>query len=240
MKNIYTMKMTTLITLLFLTFYCSAQDFLDGNFTFSSSKISYITLADGSEVTGYIDDIDRKKGLIEKITIKDSLGKKMEFQPQDIHHMYIAPSKWDKFSKGMDKMNDFTEWDKNKQVNLAHIKEGYALFEYSEVMIKNEKKSLLLQLINPGYCNKIKVFFDPQAKESASVGIGGFSVAGGQPKSYYVKVGNEVAYKLEKKHYEDKFESLFGNCEAINKAYPEEIDWDFFSKHVYIHATKCD
>ena len=234
------MKAALCSILWLVSIVCSGQDFLDGNFTFSSSKISYLTLADGSEVKGYIDDIDRKKGLIEKIVIKDSLGKKMEFLPQDIHHMYIAPSKWDKFAKGVDKMNDFTQWDKDNKVNLAHIKEGYALFEYSEVMIKKEKKSLLLQLINPGYSNKIKVFFDPQAKESASVGIGGFSVAGGQPKSYYVKVGNEVAYKLEKKHYEEEFSSLFGDCKAIHKAFPEEIDWYDFSKHVYIHATECE
>ena len=234
------MKYFFSLVLLFVSICHNAQDFLDGNFNFSSSKISYLTLADGTEVRGYIEDIDRKKGLIKKIVIKDSLGKEMEYLPEQIHHMYIAPSKWDKFAKGLDKMNDFTQWDKDKKVNLAHIKEGYALFEYSEVMIKKEKMSLLLQLINPGYSQKIRVYFDPQARESASVGIGGFNVAGGEAKSYYVKVGNEVAFKLEKKHYEEKFESLFGKCEAIYKAFPEEIDWYDFSKHVYIHANECE
>ena len=64
----------------------------------------------------------------------------MEFQPQDIHHMYIAPSKWDKFSKGMDKMNDFTEWDKTNRLTWLTSKKVMLFFEYSEVMIKNEKK----------------------------------------------------------------------------------------------------
>ena len=102
---------TTLILGLTLSISAFSQDFLDGNFTFSKKEKSYLTLTDGSEVIGFIDDIDRKKGLIEKIVIKDSTGKKREFLPQQLHHMYIAPTKWDKFASGVDKSYDITKWE---------------------------------------------------------------------------------------------------------------------------------
>jgi len=232
--------LTALILGLAMSTAVFSQDFLEGNFTFSKKEKSYLTLTDGSEVIGFIDDIDRKKGLIEKIVIKDSTGKKREFLPQQLHHMYIAPTKWDKFAGGMDKSYDITKWDDDKSVNMAHIKQGYALFEYAEVKIKDKQLSLLLQLVNPGYAEKIKVYFDPQASETASVGIGGFTVAGGIAKSYYVKNGDAVAFKLEKKHYKEKHPALYGECEALKKAFPKNMDWEDFSRHVFTHAKECN
>ncbi|MBK7010546.1 MAG: hypothetical protein IPH36_18915 [Saprospiraceae bacterium] len=113
-------------------------------------------------------------------------------------------------------------------------------FEYAEVKIKDKQLSLLLQLVNPGYAEKIKVYFDPQASETASVGIGGFTVAGGIAKSYYVKNGDDVAFKLEKKHYKEKHPALYGECEALKKAYPKNMDWEDFSRHVFTHAKECN
>lgn len=232
--------LTALVLGLAICTSAMSQDFLDGNFTFSKKEKSYLTLTDGTEIVGFIDDIDRKKGLIEKIVIKDSTGKKREFLPQQLHHMYIAPTKWDKFAGGVDKAYDMTRWEEDKSINMGHIKEGYALFEYAEVKIKDKQLSLLLQLVNPGYAEKIKVYFDPQASETASVGIGGFTVAGGIAKSYYVKNGNEVAFKLEKKRYKDNTAALYGNCEALKKAFPKNMDWEDFSKHVFTHAKECN
>jgi hypothetical protein len=218
-----------------------AQDFLDGNHTFSSSKESYLTLKNGTELVGYIDDIDRSKGLIKEITIKDSDGNKKIYLPDSIDHMYIAPSKWDKFSTGSKKMNDFSSWDKDKKLNAAHIKEGYALFESTEVMIKNEKKVLLLQLINPAYASKIRVYFDPRAKESASMGMGGLSLSGGEAKSYYVKKGTGVAFKLEKKNYEEEEKNLYGDCSNYMSVLTKEkeLDWSDLSKHIYNYTEHC-
>ena len=69
------------ISFLIISTSLSAQDFLDGAFTFSSKKESFITLTDGKEITGFIDDIDRKKGLIEEITIIDMNKKKIKLKP---------------------------------------------------------------------------------------------------------------------------------------------------------------
>lgn len=235
------MKTVVFLFFCFTFFDVRAQDFLDGNFTFSESKESYFTLNDGIEVVGKIDKIKRKKGLIEEITIRDTNDKKIVFKPEMIHHMYIAPSKWDKFGSGMNKMYDMKEWEKDKTINQEHIKEGYALFETSEVMIKDDKMSLLLQLLNPGFAEKIRVYFDPRASETASVGIGGFTVAGGDAKSYYVKKGKEVAFKLEKKNYEKNQELLYGDCKDLKSKFKtKKLEWTDLAQHIYKYTTECN
>ncbi len=219
-----------------------SQAFLDGNFDFSTSKESYITLKDSSEVVGFIDKIERKKGLIKQITLKDAKGVKTSYSPDQIDHMYIAPSKWDKFSNGNSKMNDFSKWDKDMKLNKAHIKAGYALFESSEVIINDEKLVLLMQLLNPAYASKIRVYFDPRASESPSFGMGGLSMTGGDAKSYYVKKGDAVAFKLAKKNYKDELKNLYGDCSGYETILTEDdkLHWSDLSIHIFNYTNKCN
>lgn len=233
-------KFFTLSFLLFTSLASYAQDFLDGSFTFSSNKESYITLKDGQEIVGFIDDIDRKKGLIEEITIKDMDKKKIKLKPEDVKHMYIAPSGFDKLGKGVNVMNNMTKWDEDKSAHAAHIKDGYVFFESTEVMIKKEKMTLLMQLVNPGFARGIKVYFDPRASESASLGIGGITVAGGGAKSYYFKKGDKIAFKMEKKNYDDEFENLYGDCPDFKKEFAKEQGWSKVEKHVFFYSEKCN
>ena len=233
-------KFFTLSFLLFTSLASFAQDFLDGSFTFSSNKESYITLKDGQEIVGFIDDIDRKKGLIEEITIKDMDKKKIKLKPEDVKHMYIAPSGFDKLGKGVNVMNNMTKWDEDKSAHAAHIKDGYVFFESTEVMIKKEKRTLLMQLVNPGFARGIKVYFDPRASESASLGIGGITVAGGGAKSYYFKKGDKIAFKMEKKNYDDEFENLYGDCPDFKKEFAKEQGWSKVEKHVFFYSEKCN
>jgi hypothetical protein len=218
----------------------SAQEFLDGAFTFSSKKESYITLADGKELTGYIDDIDRKKGLIEEITIIDLNKKKIKLKPEEVKHMYIVPSGFDKLSSGLNTVYDATKWNEDKSVHAEHIKAGYVFFETTEVMVKKKKLTLLLQLLNPGFANRIKVFFDPYASETTSFGFGGIKLAGGDAKSYYFKKGDNVAFKMEKKNYDDELENLYGDCPALKKEFEKKMGWSMVEKHIFFYSEKCE
>jgi hypothetical protein len=76
--------------LIFLTDCCTscsaivpevfAQDFIPAYDRFSGKETSYIMLEDGSKVEGTLEDLDRKKGLIEEVVIKDASGKKNHAQ----------------------------------------------------------------------------------------------------------------------------------------------------------------
>lgn len=232
------MSSKTLLTLALCIFAQAmiAQTFSKPALRFSDDKISYITLKDGTEIQGYLRDLDRKKGLIEQVKFKDVDGNKYKWKPEEISHMYLPPSGWSKFANAVDFKNDAKQWTK-EGVDAQKVSNGYAYYEHSDVMIKKKKKSLLLQLINPTFCNVIKVYNDPFAKETASFGVAGVKMAGGDEKSYYIKK-DKVAYKLKKKNYKTEFAPLFESCSAVTDKY-SKIKWTEFADHVFEASENC-
>lgn len=215
------------------------QQFVDAASLFSSKKIAILNLKDGTVVKGFIHDIDRKKGLIEEVVLKDSITKKKTtYLPEVISNMYLPPSGFDQYASFTDKMYDAQKWESDN-INAAYVKEGYAFFENSEVMLKDKKLVLMVQLINPGFCTKIKVYEDPYAAETASVGFGGITVAGGDKKSYFIKKGNDVAYKLLKKNYDEEFPKLFGDCPSLLDANKKNPVWVHLAKHIMTYSKDC-
>ncbi len=209
-----------------------AQKFIGGSMTFSKKKTCYITLNNGETVEGIMQDLDRKKGNIEEITIKKTGSKKKtKYEPSDIKHMYLKPSGFDKLGKAYAFLNDARLWEGN-DLDSEKIKDGYVYFEQTEVKIKKKTMTLLMQLVNPSFEEKIRVYFDPYAKQSMSVGVGPVK-AGGLAKSYYVKKGKKAAFKLEKKNYKDEKSGLFGKCDVSK-------DWSDFQESVYKHAKDCN
>jgi hypothetical protein len=216
-----------------------AQQFVDAASLFSSNKQAILNLKDGSVVKGFIHDIDRKKGLIEEIVLKDSITKKKTtYLPEQINNMYLPPSGYDKLTRASEKIHNFQKWE-GDSLNAGYIQEGYAYFENSEVMIKDKKLVLMVQLINPGFSSKIRVYEDPYAAETTSYGIGGITLAGGDKKSYFVKKGNGVAYKLLKKKYEEEFPKLFGDCPSLVESAKKNLDWLDFAIHIVKYTNEC-
>jgi hypothetical protein len=235
MKHVLTLALSILSLGLF------AQDFLTPADAFSKKKESYITLTDGTELVGFVEDIDRKKGLIEEITIelKDT-KKERKLKPEQVKHMYLVPSGFDQFAKAYDMLDDATKWNKDQSAHAKHIKEGYVFFETTEVMIKKDKKTLLLQLLNPGFASKIKVYYDPYAGETASFGVGGITVAGGDAKSYYFKKGTEVAFRMHKKNYDEEWEHLYGDCKSMQTEFKGKMMWSKVEKHLFYYDNNCN
>lgn len=221
-------KICILVYLVFATFSTYSQNFMEGFDRFSSKKISYLTLTDGTKIEGDIEDLDRKKGNISEITIKVD-GKKKTFKPEQIKEMYLPASGLDKFSKQMEVGTNLS-----KDLNNDRISDGYAFFEYTQVDIKGKVQPLLMQLVNPGFHNKVRVYFNPFASETMSVGVGPMKV-GGLDKSYFVKVGNKPAYKITKGDYDEQSKELFKGCAAAMAALKKDSDWNKFEKIVYVH-----
>lgn len=215
-----------------------AQKFTTPADGFSHKKIAYFTLQDGTELSAFVDKVKRQKGLIAEIEVKDESGKKKTLTPEQIKHMYLPPSGFDKLATTLDKAYDAQKWNQGENINQEYIKEGYVYFEQAEVMLKKGKETLLLQLLNPAFCGSIKVFHDPYAQETTSVGIGGITMAGGDDKSYYVSKDGETAFLLKKKNYDETFELLYKDCSEFMKKY-EKFKWSDFDTHVYEYAETC-
>lgn len=201
----------------------------------SKKKISHIHLEDGSKIDGNFEAWDRKKGLIKSIEIKNEKGKKQELDLNKIKHAYFPQHKIDKHIKFQDFLTNPKNWN-SEYVDHAMVEDGYAFFEKAQAMVKKKELTVLLQLLNPGFSNKIKIYHDPFAKESVSVDIV-VNIAGGNDKSYYISKDGEVAYKLEKKNYKETFEKLFGDCPAVMEKYGEKKTWGDFAKCVFEYNT---
>jgi hypothetical protein len=214
----------------------NAQSFLTPYEGFSTKKTTYITMKDGSEIEGNFRNIKRKKGLIELVMIKVD-GKVQKIPSDDIQHMYVPASGLGKMAVSLDQAFDAQQWESD-DIEQERMKDGYAYFEFSEMIHKGKDYAVLLQLVNPGFANGIRVYHDPFAGETASAGIGGIKVAGGNEKSYYVKKGEDKAYRLKKKDYDDDFEKLFGDCEAVTSMVEDgDPRWSDFAKHAYAYLS---
>lgn len=149
--------------------------------------------------------------------------------------MYLPPSNYDKLGKATKFLNDATKWN-NEKLEQDLLKQGYVYFEYTPVKVKKKTIGMLMQLLNPSFSKAVQVYHDPYANETMSVGIGGVKVAGGNAKSYYIKhTDDEVAVRLKKKHYDDMFETLWGNCDSLKS---EKPDWSELVNDV-VKYTEC-
>jgi hypothetical protein len=233
-------KFIIAVAALCLTSTLSAQKFMPAFDRFSGKKVSYLYLVDGTEVTGTIDDLDRKKGLIEEVTIKPENGKKKSYKAEEIKSMYLVPSGWDKMGKFDDFMGDPRQW-KSIDADKDILGKGYVYFELVQVQIKKKVLPLLMQCVNPSFNSQHKVFHDPYAQESIGLGVAGFTLVGGDDKSYYIlKKGETIAVKYKKKDYEEGFDTLFGSCDAFVNKVGKNIYWMDIEKHIFEYNQICE
>lgn len=221
---------------LLLTTAMEAQQLLSPSFGFSHKKTSYVTLTDGTVITGTLKDVKRKKGLIEYINIEDGAGKKNKLSAEKIKFMYLPPTAFDNMAKASEFLSDATKWSEEK-LDQDLVNAGYVYFENTRVKIKKKELSLLMQLLNPTFCEKVRVYNDPYADETTSLGVAGINVVGGNEKSYYVQVeGSKAAFLLYKKDYKKQFTALWQKCPEMKKKYPD-MKWEDFTKNVIEYNT---
>jgi len=101
---------------------------------------------------------------------------------------------------------------------------------------KNEKKALL-QLINYGFDQKLKVYPDPNS-ESGTTSIDGMVVSGGQIRTYFVVKGDE-SFTIDKKSYKKFYDTIFGDCDTM-KVDHKSISIENMSKDILKYNQFCN
>lgn len=230
------MKKVILLLAVFLissvAFKAIAQHFTQPTSSFSQKDTSYITMKDGTTMEVNIDILKFNKGQISELKVKTPDKKKIKIKPEEIEYMYLPQSGWDKLNKFGDFITDATLWH-NDSIDNEKIAKGYVYFESAEVLFGKKTKLLLMQVLNPTFCSMVKVFNDPFAGETASVGIGNIKLVGGEAKSYYFQKDNKPAYKLVNNKYKKEFSEIWADCPALIEKYGESPKWADLEKHVY-------
>ncbi|WP_033960679.1 hypothetical protein [Psychroserpens jangbogonensis] len=206
--------------------------------SYSPNVVSTVILENGNVIKGFRDDVDRKKGQIYYVKLKDSItGKKSEFNATEIKEMYLFPGGFEKFTKTTSHIFDARQWE-NQDLQSDLIDKGFIFFKKQTVSLKNKKdeRELLMQLINAKFSSFIEVYGDPMAKKTTGLGIGGFNVAGGLAKSYYFKKGDDIFW-LEKKNLKDYYDSLFGDNADFMAKYPKKgVKWKMLGEYVFMYT----
>ena len=234
------MQKIILMTSLFLIGiqFLNAQNFIPAMDRYSHKKPAYIHLQDGTVIEGILKDVDRKKGLVKSIELQDPADHKGKIKPEQIRFMYLPPSGFEKMTVWTENATNANKWE-TSNLDKDIIEKGYVYLERTNVLLGKETHALMLQVINPTFNTSFSVYEDPNSPRTTSVGVGPLTVAGGVPKSVFIRrIGDEVAFELKKKHYRDEFERLFGDCEEVMKTYGEKPQWDEFEAHLWMY-TQC-
>ena len=209
-----------------------AQTFLPAIDRFSSKKEGYLVTAKGDTTKFLLDDLDRKKGLIVNVTGKDMNGKKFEYKAEDIQFLALAPADFSKLSAYSEGSGSILRASKTdfKSINRDLV------FFYQEYL-EDKKRTVLVQLLNPGFDNTLRVYNDPYAMETSGVAVAGVQMTGGMDKSYYVNYKGKT-FRMYKKDYDKKFKEFFGDCPELKAKYKNEA-WRDFAEHVFFYEQSC-
>lgn len=165
-------------------------------------------------------------GEVRSFSMKTKEGEKKKYKAQEVKYIKVDLGKFLSTMNAAYSPNLLEALHKDYKSD----KIDHALYERVEVKIG---KYSLLQLLNPGFDEIIKVYLDPDANKTSG-GLAGKMMAGNQDRSYFVTKG-EKAFKLKKGKYKKAFQSLFGdNEEMMQMVESKEIDVDFVDLPVHI------
>lgn len=211
----------------------SAQQFLPPIERYSGSKPGYLVLKTGERVEFTLDDLDRKRGLIVNVAGKTADGKKFSYSAEQIQELGLTPSDYAKLASISESTRSIAKMQRN-QVNESA--RNLVLF-YNE-QLDEPRREALLQLVNPGFESRIRVYNDPFAAETMGVGFAGVQVTGGMDKSFYVRA-NGKTFRLKKKDYDKAFVDLFSSCKGLMTKYGKDFAWRDFCYHVFMFDQEC-
>lgn len=107
---------------------------------------------------------------------------------------------------------------------------------WQQVKHPKKDKFLLLQLLNPGFDSKIKVYHKPNA-ESGQTSVGGVAVSGGEANAYILVKDGQTIEMSKKQYKKGGYQELFSDCEKMKK---EKPDFKAFAVDVFTYDQLCE
>lgn len=195
-----------------------------------------VALKSGEEITGkFAGGVYVNNGLT-KIKVKLGDGENAKFTPEQVVSLKVKASKLMKLSMISDAGSSIQELA-SADLNSI-VQREWVLFE-TAVTPRQKETQRILQLLNPGFDSRIKVFAEPNAK-TGGLSIGGIQVTGGEDRVYLFVKGGEKAFKVKKGSYRENFQELYSDCPLMLERFQgEKIRWDDVALHIYAYNQLC-
>ena len=199
------------------------------------SKECYLTLKNGVETKCEFKSASMSNG-IKSMTIVDENGVKIKYKAEEVEKLKIKMSTWAKIgtiAEGSESITAVAKLDVNEIIEREFI-----IYEQA-LLPKKKDKYALLQLLNPGFDGRIKVYENPMGGESG-LSVGGIKVTGGEEKSFLVVKDGDKSMKIKKGSYKKDFSMLFGDCTEMLKILSDEkIHFQDMALHVLYYNLNC-
>jgi hypothetical protein len=203
----------------------------------STARDVYVVTIAGDTVRGRVNSSTAINGQIRALTIKRADKAKFKYKAADIQVFAIRATQFMNMTSAMSAPNILraSEMDYDKT-----MKREWIIFD--QALLPNKDKYALMQLLNPDFSSKIKVYVNPNANESGMLSIGNTAITGGEDTSYFVVTEGKKSEIYKKRKYDDEaLTRLYKDCEAFANEYAgEKFKWKDFSEHVLVYDQLCE
>jgi len=191
-----------------------------------------VTAVDGKIYNGNLKNaMFGPKGMM-SFKLRDDTGEDTKFKAGEVEQLKIKVD-------GLAKLEIISEQSSNiKKLANSNFKEvvDRKFIYWQRVKFPDKDKFILLQLLNPGFDDLLKVYEIPNAK-TGETSIDGIAVSGNEAKAYYVVKKGETIKITKKKYKKQDFKLLFGDCQQIIDN--NEPDFKYFAEHVFFYNELC-
>ncbi|MFK5855699.1 MAG: hypothetical protein QM503_06175 [Bacteroidota bacterium] len=233
------MRLTTIsLLILFFASTLSAQNFstMINNENIAWLRDYTITTADGDVYeTEKLSSYSAANGRLKSLSFKTKDGVKHKLKADEISEVRARLTK---FAKAATISDNATKSIKSAVTTdyAGIIAENLVRFNSVEYNKKKGKKAML-QLINWGFDQKLKVYPDP-ASESGTTSVTGIAVSGGQIKSYFIVKGDQT-FTVNKKSYKKLYNGIYGDCSEM-EVNPKSITIKNLAQDILKYNSSCN
>lgn len=200
------------------------------------AKTAYVVTNAGDTLRGTVGMATMINGQLRSFTFKKENGGKEKFKAEDLKLLAVQPHKLSNIASAM----SVPSLQQAAKINFDEvINREWVYFE--QALLPRKDKYALMQLLNPGFDAKIKVYQNPNANQSGTMSSGGINLIGGEDNSYLVVYdGNKSVIYKKSRYNKEALRSLYKDCNVFKENYDgERFRWNDFAEHVFVYDQLC-
>ena len=226
------MKSKILLTSLALFLFISI---INAQFVTPITSISgpaEVTTLDENVISGKIKYASFGPNGMMSFMLLDESGNKNKFKAADVRMLKLKVD-------GLAKLEIISEQSSNiEKLANSNFKEvvDREYIYWERIKHPEKDKYMLVQLLNPGFDNKLQ-FYDAPNSKSGETSVGGIAVSGDKATAYYVVKEGESLKITKKKYKKQDYNLLFGDCEEITRNH--KPDFQEIAALVFYYDQYC-
>jgi len=205
------------------------------------SLTCYVIKENGEKIEGKTRSMFITGRGLKSITLRLPSGDKVKFRANELREIAF---KNNNLSKAISTIEQSASIRKATEANWDQIYEQEYIF-YEKVKLPSGKY-VMMQMINPDFSSRIKVYYSLGSRKTSGIGIpvaGGattLKLTGGRQRAYWVSKDNGNVFKIKRSSYnKKKFTRLFGDSPEMLETYSRPYRFAELSQHIY-HYEKLN